>query len=374
MHGPRSKRLRRNAAPKGFPWAKQTTLYHATLALDRVLVEGLKPRRALEREVHATGGGPDESISFTADERVAVAIAVGLRVLARAAKGELELGQMIIDMKQLAPKGVAEQLSSMRLTPETVIHLDAGLVPFQSGIGAWKNNVAIEAYESTDPSLLVDVKERSAGGSHPIYAEGWTTPEVLRDMQERSMGPGKSYSVTKNAEGYAAEMKFELYKYALSYAEWANECYNPLFMHTSPEVMRSIDEDQIGIVSATVDADWVCMDGKDAERLGVDISQFSRVTLSDWAHGCEQRLRHGSSVWTKPRDWDLPEPNDTIYYTGAMAEVRAYDASLIRNLRLSADVETFVSDAREAWARRGIEVDDPIAYPHIKMRHPNLAK
>lgn len=374
MHVRRSSRLRSNGAPKGFPWAKSATLYHATIALDRVRADGLKPRRALGRDVHATGGGPDESISFTADERVAIAIAVGLRVFARAARGELELGQMIIDMKQLAPKGVAEQLRSMRLTPEMVVHIDAGLVPFQGGVGSWKNRVAMEAYMATDRSLLVDVSERSAGGSQPVYVEGWTSPEILRDMQERSMAPGKLYSVEKNTDRYAADMKFELYKYALSYADWAHECYNPLFMHTSPEVMKEIDENQIGVVSATVDADWVCADGKDLQRLGFDTSQFSHVTLSDWAHGCENRLRHGHNVWTKPRDWDLPEPSDTIYYTGSMAEVRVYDPSLIRNVRLSADVDTFVSDTREAWARKGIEVEDPLAYPHFTMRHPHLAR
>lgn len=371
-----SRRLRPNdpSVPKGFPWPRKQILYHATVAIDRVRDEGLKPRRALGRDIHATGGGPDESISFTTDERVALAIALGLRVLVRAARGQMQLGQLIIEMERLAPKGVAEQLRSMRLTPEQVVHVDSGLVPFSAGMGAWRNLVSMDAYLDTPKDVLTDVVESFAGGSRPMSVAGWTTPAVLRDMQERSLRPGTSYSVTTGTEWYAANLMFELYKYGLSYAEHHHELYNPFFIHTRPEVMATIDEGQIGVVEATVDADWICADARDADRLGFDTSRFSRVTLSDWAHGCESRLRHGHTVQTKPKDWEQPEAHDTVYYAGAMAEVRVYDPAMIRGLRLTADIETVLNDTRDAWDRKQMVVDDPVGYPYFKARHSHLAR
>lgn len=370
-----SRRIRPNdPTPKGFPWPRNQVLYHTTVALDRVRDEGLKPRRALSRDVHATGGGPDESISFTTDERVAIAIAVGLRVLVRAARGSMQLGQLIIEMERVAPKGLAEQLRSMKLTPETVVHADSGLVPFSAGFGAWRNVVSIEAFLDTPRSDLVDVKESYAGGTKPMRVEGWTTPATLRSMQERSQRPGTSYFVAEGTDRYAANLMFELYKYALSYAEYNRELYNPLFIHTSPEVMRTIEEDQIGIVEATIDADWICAEAPDADRLGYDVSRLSAVTLSDWAHGCENRLRFGHKVQTKPREWEQPEPHDTVTYAGSMAEVRVFDPAMIRGLRMTADVETFMNDTRDAWDRKGMIVDDPVGYPYFKVRHSQLAR
>jgi hypothetical protein len=367
----RTVRQNRSEKPRGFPWTKATPVYHTTLALRAVLDEGLKPRRALGRDVHATGGGPDESVSFSTDKRVTFAIAVGLHTLARAARDELPLGQMIIELQRVAPKGLAQQINSMRLTPEKVVHIDNGLVPFSVGTGAWQHTVSMDAFLSADRHDLHDVTEDFAGGSRPYAARGWATPVVVERMQEESARNGK-YSVDKGLDRYAANRKFELYKYMLSYSEWEHELYNPLFMHTDPETMVTVADDDIGIVGAMLGADWFCTDAQAADEIGLDRKNLSAVHLSDWESGCEDRLRHGEErkrlVTLPTREWEQPDAEDTVWYTRSMAEVRVYDTSLIRDLREAYNLDDVLHETRDAWDQKGIEWETPLAFPYFKVR------
>lgn len=367
------KRVRQNVSekPRGFPWTKTTRVFHTTLAMRRVLDVGLKPRRLLDRDVHATGGGPDESVSFSTDRRVTFAIALGLRALAHAARDELSLGQMIIDLQRVAPKGAAQQIDSMRISPEDVVRIDAGLIPFSAGMNAWRHPVSLETFMGWDRNELHDVKEDFAGGSRPYAARGWAAPRVVERMQEDSALRGK-YSVDPSLALYAAKQKFEFYKYMLSYSEWEHELYNPLFMHTGAETMAPVTDDDIGIVGAVLGADWFCTDAKAAGELGQDLTKLSPVHLSDWESGCQDRLRRGEersrSVTLPTREWDQPEPTDTVWYTRSMAEVRVYDTSLIRDLREDYNMDDVLHEACDAWRQRGVEWEEPLAYPYFKVR------
>lgn len=367
--------MRPNAgAPQGFPWAKKQKVYHATMALDRVMDEGLKPRKMIG-DIHATGGGPDESISFTLDRRVAVAIAIGLRTFARAARREISLGQMVSNLRPLAPLGTAEQLRSMQLTDRAIDLIGRGLIPFSAGIGAWQHTISIDAYLDADKSELHEVEERSAGGKWPIYVFGWAPPDVVRRMQEASVRPERLYRVDPGLDTWGVNRAFEFYKYMLSYADFQHELYNPLFMHTSPETMKDVDLSQIAVVSATVDADWVCGEHSSISQLGYDMEGMWPVTMSDWANSCEQTLRHGRTWRTSPprKDWEAPTPEATVYYTASMAELRVYDRTLVRDLRIDAEDDDVVSDVEIEWSNRGKEVSDPLAHPYFKTRHPLIA-
>jgi len=350
--------------PRGFRWPRGRRVYHATLALDRVLSEGLKPRSMLGDDIHATGGGPSESVSFTLDRRIAEAIVIGLRALALAARGELQLGQMIIEGHRLAPKGTRSQLDSMRLSPDDVVRIDQGLVPVTAGEHAWLNRVRLDVLvahldQLVDPRLLYH-----HGASKPYAAQAWGSPQLVAEMGELS---------ARDLGYYAANQRFEFYKYMLSFADWEHELYNPLFMHTSPRLLADIDIEQIGVVEAQLDADWLCAEPAAAQALGFDVSARSRVWLSDWANACEGRLRHGWQV-RPPSDWEQPEREDTVMYVGSMAEVRVYDRSMITALKLESHLDDVLSSTSVEWFnKRGLEVETPIYYPYFKTRHPNLA-
>jgi hypothetical protein len=172
---------------------------------------------------------------------------------------------------------------------------------------------------------------------------------------------------------YRANRCFEFYKQALPYGQYERELYDPFFMFTSPKLLSTIPLDQIGVVSATLDADWVCGDDSDMKALGFDISNLPWG--ESWGHNCEMRLRYETrgEHRTPPSGWAPVERYDTIVYKGAMSEVRVYDGSMIRNLRTSVyGNDELVDEVVEAWARVGKRVSDPLAYPYFKTRHVQM--
>ncbi|NMD34940.1 MAG: hypothetical protein GYA73_03565, partial [Planctomycetes bacterium] len=156
----------------------------------------------------------------------------------------------------------------------------------------------------------------------------------------------------------------------------AEEVYDPFFFLTRVQAMREIAEDQIGIVRATLGADWICAGPRDAQTMGFETKG---LYLGDWASQCEEALRHGGmrKLYSggPSRDWGTPDPADTVVWLGAhMAEIRTYDPAMISNLRRHEETEEILNEARDAWYLKGIEVDDPIAWPFFRPRTPWLAR
>lgn len=368
--------------PKGFRWPRSRKVYHATIALDAIRSEGLKTRSQLAEQIHATGGGPSESVSFTTDIRVAQAICIGLRTLVRIAKRQMLLGDLIIAADKLSAKATQYKVDDMHLTPEKVVQIDRGLYPFWTGMGyghgTLVNQEKLEAALEAHPERFVDVeRDRHEGAKRDYFISGWTTRDVLLQLVKSDLDRKHIYPM------YAEGLGFEFYKGYLGYGHLSEHAvYDPLFFMTSPEKMKFVDETQIGIISATLDADWVCADARSARDMGYEelVNRFG-YDLGDWTHACEMQLRFPEHSWhgRSPRGsgWGEPSASDTLVYLGqAMAEVRVYDPRIVRGVKLVDDVEQIARDAVRGWDRKGVELDDDsgaIAWPYFESHTPWLA-
>jgi hypothetical protein len=367
-----SRRLKKNSErPRGFPWPRERRLYHATVALDTVLDEGvLKSRAELDKEIHATGGGPDNAISFTLSIDVARAICLGLRTLARCAQGDMLLGDLIIAMERIAPQATAWKLADMRLSPERVDRTDRNLFPVYSGFGgegtSVKMETLLERIERNSGDFEGVAFRTSEGARSPYFVSAWTSRPVLL-----SMLTGR-YS-NPPSEHYRADLCFDFYKGVLGMGDMSfREVYDPLFFLTTPSGMRGVDVDQIGIVDCRLDARWLCTDGASAEAMGFDTTG---LWLSDWSATCEQSLQFPGKQ-TKPPTaaWDSPDRSDTISYLGPhMAEVRAYDSALVTKLDQSESFGATEAAAEREWRRRGVDTEEPVAWPYFVPGTPYIA-
>jgi hypothetical protein len=357
--------------PKGFKWPRPRLVYHATVAMDAVLDEGLKSRGELAERIHATGGGPDESISFAMDEKVTYAICLGLRTLAAAARGEMKLGQLIQEAMQLSPDACDAKLKEMRLTADDVAHIDRDLYRFNSGLSSYGGvSVKLERAEemmARRPDLEFEAHQFD-GATRPYAITGWAPLDIITEMQ---VGMPHPHVIS---EWFVADKCFDFYKGFLAHGDMMfKQVYDPLFFLTSPRSLARVTEDQIGIVSATLAADWICSDPDSAQQMGFNVSHLSRPYVFEWSRSCESKLRHGWSARPPTRDWDEPDASDTIAYLGALDEIRVYDRKLIRDLRRDADLDDVLNAARDAWDRKGVYVDYPIAWPYFKVRPPFIA-
>jgi hypothetical protein len=362
---------------RGLVWDKDRTVYHATIALRAIVDGGFKTRAQMsletgEDEVHAVGAGTSHAISFTLDRRVAEAIVVGLRTLRRGVRGEIGLGDIIIQARECAPQGLDGGLNQDRLTPEEVEHFDAGLLPVGWGATGYSRrgtSMTQQEMESFTRDPRSQIKwEQFAGATKPYLASGWVPRELLIAAK-----PDESYWLANRSYFYS------LYKAILAFGEFANEVYDPFFMSTRLDILAELDEDDIGIVSAKIGADWLCTEPNYAEKL-VGYNEAERIAGSRgyaWAQQCQghlDALAKGRDwtfdKYTKPvREWDDPSPDDTVaYLSHTMAELRVWNPALIQNVRREADVDDVVYETGVSWFNRaGKEIDgEPYFYPHFK--------
>lgn len=366
---------------KGFPWPTKVPAYHATTALDAVLREGLKSRAELTGKLrHAAGGGPEESVSFTLDIRVARAICAGLRTLVLCAKREMSTAELLVAMDELAPKITLETRKEEKLDNDTVLHLDAGLYGVKAGMG-WGPRYSIEMRGRDDiqrfeqmeqDGAIVDATYEHAGDApRPYAAHGWAPLDVAAGLTEyRTL-----------SELQSQPWCYDTYKRFLFLGSVADKVYDPFFFMTRMETLRDIDIEQIGIVEAHIDAEWVCGDRSDMRQLGYGMEGM--LVSPDWSYACQQRLRDQASgredlrdIARKApsRDWASPDAWDTVYYTAAMAEVRVYDRNLITDLQSREDIYDVMKELEVDWFNQeGIEdVEDPIAAPYFRAEKYSL--
>lgn len=355
---------------RGFPWPKTRTLYHATGGLRALLSSGFLTRAELGGK-HFTGGGPDVAISFTLDIRVARAICVGLRTLARGTRGELGIGDLIIQAGRVNPSSIEGlKVSEQLKTPEAVSKYDQGLYPFHSGMG-WNLGADLSAEQLEQVVELagdeVEIEEHYADprATKPYMITGWAPAAVIAAVD----------SYRSNAV-YRPKF-YGSYNYLLGMGG-SDVFYNPVFFATSLDAVSQLVDDDIGIVKCEVDADWLCATPRDAESLGYDPAEYDYAYWaygSDWARGCDQHLGDivAGKTYGSPRppvaDWAEPDPSDTISYLGrSMAEVRVYDGALVRNLTMAEDVHDVVYETVDAWQMKGEQFDEPLFYPHFRTR------
>lgn len=389
---------------KGLPWPRGTVAYHATTALSAVMDEGLKTRAEIGR--HATGMGPESAISFTLDPRVAYAICIGLRALARGTKGKLLLGDAIIQARKLGPNGLTRALDQApKRTADEVELRDEGWIPFRWRESFVEYGIALASEQQLD--YLVEnadtkdvmahyatsegVLEQRIGEppppkpSKPFRVIGWVRWEDALAAAERwrerpqyflpELTPEWAEHRVKQQLERVQELKYrpwfaEFYKRWLHFAhfghtEWTGEpqgeVYNPLFMGTDLEPLYHQNVHDIGIVAAEIDAEHLCIPWREAKTFGYTDEQLgeyfrSPITASDWHSDCErylERVAEGREKrdWLGPRGTAPPDPTDTVLYKSeAMSELRVYDSSVIRNLHVFATMRQVIDETAEEWA------------------------
>lgn len=346
-------KLRRN--DRGPAWDKDRVVYHATIARRAIVESGFKTREQLGGELHATGGGTAHAVSFTLDRRVAQAIVLGLRALRRGARGELGLGDLIIQFRAIAPTSLDAVLAEEQLTPESVVRYDSGKHP-----AAWNQWGGERVSKAQFDELL-----EQPGVEREFAGLAWVPNELLA----RTL-PDAAYSILYRTYFYS------FFKHVLTYGQFNKELYDPFFMSTRLDVLADLNEDDIGIVQARVAADWVCIKPdvapsvvgwNEAERLagsrGYDWSEACERHLDDQARG-ERRTFHS---YKPVREWEDPDFHDTIaYLSDSMAEIRVWDVGLIRDVRTFEDMDDVLNASRDAWDGKGKIVDEPVAMPHFK--------
>lgn len=370
-------------APRGLSWPKGATVYHATGAMRAILDHGFRTREQLGGR-HVTGGGPDNSISFTLDKRTARAIVLGLRTIRGITRGEILLGDLIIQAAEVAPKALAQTMENLKVdahvrSPEDVERVDRGLEWFTSRYATLKKTQIEQILASGQVEELVD---HGYG-----VVEGWAPSEVLARAQPERWGPITAESWQETAGMPPSEVQsrvrqewryhrhtYEAYRKLLSFGSWDHEVYDPVFFMTDIGPLSRLSDDDLGIVSAKIAADWVCMEYDAAQQLGYEPGAMTEPrmwssTMSDWTHGCEQTLRHSRDPGepyhsTLPRGWDPPTRQDTIVYHRAMAELRVYDTALIHDVREVENLDDVLNEARDAWDRKKHVVDDPFWMPY----------
>lgn len=175
---------------------KVEVLYHATPYLREILREGFKTKEELGNR-ESLGGDTSGGISFTADLRVAREIAKCLVEVIRIAKGKMTVNDVL------------RMIGSER----------------KKGDKPW----ALEDY-------INKARQRQWKWSNP----------ATKDLSQRAgvPMPGKPYEINDREEA------FSLYR---RYLSWSDKRYDPLFFGVDLKHFESMDEGNVGVVSAKVD-------------------------------------------------------------------------------------------------------------------------
>lgn len=367
---------------KGYAWP-DWPLYHATAATDAILDLGFKSRAQLAlasstgKETHIVGGGTSHAISFTLDQRVGRAILIGLKVMSRLLTGELPLSELVALGYEQAPVGTQDIVEGYGLTPEFLERFDDGLRPWRLGSTLLGKT---PGFDKLDPSVLVE-RRVEAEELEPLNHSHWREMDVVPEGATEvyalyfSGGASRPFRVYgwAPAESVIAAQRYgrdehprgvyiEMYKRMLAMSD---NVYDPLFFNTSLSALESIREDQLSILVAHCDADWLCANPESASRLGLpDLRQGSWGY--DWSRTCQNHMDRGGEGkyhGTLPSGFDPPDVEDTVAYLGrAMAEIRVYNPELIH------DVHVYENLADAEWDVDQEDPDSVIVYPHFRSR------
>ena len=248
----------------GFIFPANTPLFHATGAMTAIRTGGFKTR---SMGVEAAGGGRHiHSVSLTLSRRRAEALALGLYVLARGARGALSISDLLDALEYECPKGFKSGMGDVGLTPDAVARYDRGEVLVQMGSGAW------------------DEPER------------WVSAEVARDLPEE-IGGRRVTTRTRDS------VFLEVYRSVLRYAAREKECFNPIFIRTSMPALARVNLEDIGVLDCRVRPGMrVCTDSEGAYRLGYVTEHEARL----YSFSCENEVQDWIEAQRAARGLDLP--------------------------------------------------------------------
>jgi hypothetical protein len=198
-----------------------STLFHVTMAADKVENEGLKSRAEQKvGEGGGLGGGNENTISFTSDPKIADAIYQGLHEMRAVARGELTVDTMLKMAQQSigAPKSWEADL---RKYGDTAIGMDALL----RGV----------------------IKEQDIAGEPPDDKHDWIP---TKDSYHWKGGDGKERYTTwerKATEDEQRDRAVSFYKYWSSFREAAGGHYDPLFFLSDTKALAATKPENIKI-------------------------------------------------------------------------------------------------------------------------------
>lgn len=325
----------------GVAWKPETPVFHATTALQQVLRDGFKTRRALEAEqgvrAQAAGGQHDLSVSFTTDVRVAESICVCLEVVGQLSRRSLQLSKLAWLAQQQLPKAYG----SLMMAPDFASY--------------------IEHADEID--------------------RGW----VRRwDGSSYSWGPPRAGEGSEQHRAQYAEYAIEVYTRLLATADQFHEAHNPI-LFTDPEFASKWNLDNFGIVEARLGLEWVIARPDALVAAGaLDRSllvPFVQDRVQGWVGDAVRELRgriegaqpdeiyraqhplvdrYGRVVVGEGAGVEIVsdieiDPKTTGEYARGEAEVRVYDPAVIRDVKLVATLDDVLSKIGE----------DRIAYPYF---------
>lgn len=334
----------------GVAWKPETPVFHATTALQQVLRDGFKTRRALEAEqgvrAQAAGGQHDLSVSFTTDGRVAESICVCLEVVGQLSRRSLQLSKLAWLAQQQLPRAYR----SLMMAADFASY--------------------IEHADEID--------------------RGW----VRRwDGSAYSWGPPRAGEGSEQRKAQYAEYAIEVYTRLLATADQFHEAHNPI-LFTDPEFASKWNLDNFGIVEARLGLEWVIARPDALVTAGaLDRSllvPFVQDRVQGWVGDAVRELRgriegaqpdevyraqhplvdrYGRVVVGEGAGVEIVsdveiDPKTTGEYARGEAEVRVYDPAVIRDVKLVATLDDVLSKIGE----------DRIAYPYFdQYAQPDLS-
>jgi hypothetical protein len=208
-------------------------LYHATTAKSCILEHGPKPRCELNRPV-GLGGGPSETISYTADRKTGEDIKRALLEARAVATGRLTAAKLV----EMAKKGVGAKrpwyndlLQYWHGNEEPLKRLVLGLKPVESFLSRRKSSAHRRALavlcEGEAPKTWIPADEGFIDARGRRCHAGWLrrmTPEERRDAT------------------------FEFYKWWLAVREQSGGPTDPLFFGTDPRGLAKLKRSEIALL------------------------------------------------------------------------------------------------------------------------------
>ena len=318
----RRRRGRRSEAPKtfdlrGFPWNTHRPLWHGTTGLRAIVEDGFKTRDQLEGSPHATGGGPSDAVSLTADRRIATAIIVGL-----------DTGRRIA------------------LNPDGAYWLERMFrgIPLRGRNKLWNRAVDYwtKAWDASDVEQLarnrIVENERSPFGRPRSELPPGAVPIRQSDCR------GIVYSWSRpGTEEERATLVWKLYTTVVALSE--RTFYDPMFWLTDPGWLASLDPADLGLLLVESRVPYVCTEPFSAVNLGYMDKPSEYMThwlcecrwqvMGDFAKGREAAPpTYGARRFGDYEvDYDSPirrvSPSTSMIGVNGLVALRVYDPSLI---------------------------------------------
>jgi tRNA nucleotidyltransferase/poly(A) polymerase/peptidoglycan hydrolase-like protein with peptidoglycan-binding domain len=213
-------------------------LFHVTTAASAVRAGGLKTRYELAQGSGAgLGGGAEDTISFTTDETIARAIALGLREMRMVARGEVSAA----DLLRHAENGTA---ADRPFATDLIRYYDYAN-------RAWSPGDELPS----ELRLLLDGKRR-VGHTHmpstreEAAAEAGIAPELLTHSdQSMPFGRGaRNDWVGPMTDAQLREKTVDFYRAFQTFREGAGGPFNPLFFSSDTEALANVHPSEIRIL------------------------------------------------------------------------------------------------------------------------------